>query len=704
MLDKISQLSESETKGVTTHTAKDGGYGRKGDDENTDTEAPKAGKDTPKGDIFGRTTGEVPASAKTKKEKKGLKEYFNSLDKAISEMGEKPFPVLDQGNKQAGVGVVKSNNPTVQNMLNQLKPNELQVVMKGQQGQQQSGTQPMQQPMSISGGATNQPMAEEGGENWIQKATAGGKGKFAAKAAAAGKSTAAFAKEKAHAPGKLGKEARLAQTLSKMRHKKTNEGDIPPQDGLLGAGLGAGRSQGVAEAKKPDANNNGIPDYAEDGKGKNDLKKKTKVKESMDNRLKAAHHAGKAHGLSGHAHSGKNYDDMEEARMYHEGYKEGLDECYGQVPIQGLTVADESAQGTVDDMASFGAHTPALEGEMDEGNAFTKALAKTPKGGKFSVAGTTFTDTSNYDSKVFESWDNQLSSLLEEYQEIQEGISVSVSKGQQGAPDSVSVTAQDGDADKLLQIVKHAGLGLFGDEGQPADVGATPAGAEQHGGVDVVGDHDGMMALIKKSTGDEQPGTLEPTDAEGEEGDGELDMIKQLTQAIGGGVPEQDSDDDESEEGSAEEEVEEDEEQIGGPSDETSDEYMNQEEEQVAEDNPPDTGAAEFQAMDAEVAADNSAASSHGGAENSNLEEEACDTCGESKCQCDEEQVEESYANSDDDGFQADIDFMTKMISGGLNKQKSTGQTTIPVIAGQDDRMGYSVKESVSDWKKLAGI
>ena len=47
---------------------------------------------------------------------------------------------------------------------------------------------------------------------------------------------------------------------------------------------------------------------------------------------------------------------------------------------------------------------------------------------------------------------------------------------------------------------------------------------------------------------------------------------------------------------------------------------------------------------------------------------------------------------------------MTKTISGGLNKPKSTGQTTIPVIAGQDDRMGYSVQESITDWKKLAGM
>jgi hypothetical protein len=61
-----------------------------------------------------------------------------------------------------------------------------------------------------------------------------------------------------------------------------------------------------------------------------------------------------------------------------------------------------------------------------------------------------------------------------------------------------------------------------------------------------------------------------------------------------------------------------------------------------------------------------------------------------------------------DTTFEQDIDFMTKVISGGLNKQKSTGQTTVPVIAGQTDRMSSnpkeSVNESVSDWVKLAGI
>ena len=65
--------------------------------------------------------------------------------------------------------------------------------------------------------------------------------------------------------------------------------------------------------------------------------------------------------------------------------------------------------------------------------------------------------------------------------------------------------------------------------------------------------------------------------------------------------------------------------------------------------------------------------------------------------------------NGTETSFEQDIDFMTKVISGGLNKQKSTGQTTIPVIAGQNDRTGYNgadlVKEgSVMSHDGLAGL
>jgi hypothetical protein len=51
--------------------------------------------------------------------------------------------------------------------------------------------------------------------------------------------------------------------------------------------------------------------------------------------------------------------------------------------IAGAQLAKMRAKGQVE------------EGDMEEGNAFTAALAKTPKGGKFKVGGKEFTDTSN---------------------------------------------------------------------------------------------------------------------------------------------------------------------------------------------------------------------------------------------------------------------------------------------------------------------
>ena len=44
------------------------------------------------------------------------------------------------------------------------------------------------------------------------------------------------------------------------------------------------------------------------------------------------------------------------------------------------------------------------------------------------------------------------------------------------------------------------------------------------------------------------------------------------------------------------------------------------------------------------------------------------------------------------------------MYSGGLNGPKSTGQTTIPVIAGQDDRMGYNGDNELRRMMEIAGL
>ncbi len=59
--------------------------------------------------------------------------------------------------------------------------------------------------------------------NWMAGAVPDShKGVFKAKAEKAGETTAEYAKEKASAPGNLGKEARLAQTFARERPRKGN--------------------------------------------------------------------------------------------------------------------------------------------------------------------------------------------------------------------------------------------------------------------------------------------------------------------------------------------------------------------------------------------------------------------------------------------------------------------------------------------------
>ena len=58
-------------------------------------------------------------------------------------------------------------------------------------------------------------------KKWIKSAV-GQPGAFSSKAKAAGESTREYAAEKANAPGKLGKEARLASTLIGMHHKASH--------------------------------------------------------------------------------------------------------------------------------------------------------------------------------------------------------------------------------------------------------------------------------------------------------------------------------------------------------------------------------------------------------------------------------------------------------------------------------------------------
>lgn len=56
-------------------------------------------------------------------------------------------------------------------------------------------------------------MARKQRKQWMQDATAKSHGQFAAKAKRAGMSTLEYARKESHAPGRLGRQARLAKIL-----------------------------------------------------------------------------------------------------------------------------------------------------------------------------------------------------------------------------------------------------------------------------------------------------------------------------------------------------------------------------------------------------------------------------------------------------------------------------------------------------------
>jgi hypothetical protein len=87
---------------------------------------------------------------------------------------------------------------------------------------------------------------------------------------------------------------------------------------------------------------------------------------------------------------------------------------------------------------------------------------------------------------------------------------------------------------------------------------------------------------------------------------------------------------------------------------------------------------------------------------------EGCPTCGQAPCGCDslEENKPDWPTNT---AVTGDNDPYLRRLSGGLNKPKSTGQTTVPVIAGQRNRMS-TMEENVElertlfkTWKNYKG-
>jgi len=75
--------------------------------------------------------------------------------------------------------------------------------------------------------------------------------------------------------------------------------------------------------------------------------------------------------------------------------------------------------------------------------------------------------------------------------------------------------------------------------------------------------------------------------------------------------------------------------------------------------------------------------------------------CGTPDCSCGDQQMDEVSMNEPDYPTNTETAQDSFEYSGGLNGPKSTGQTTVPVIAGQDDRMG---EDTLRRLREMAGI
>ena len=471
------------------------------------------------------------------------------------------------------------------------------------------------------------------------------------------------------------------------KKKKTNEAERPSDQMDMGAGLGAGRSQTTLEAKgkKPD-----FLDLDNDGNKKETMKKaaadkkKKKLDEAM-NTLEAAYHEGKSHGLSKHGYSCRYNEGSEEHKRYHKGFVEGLDECYGMgirnKPIIGI--GETTPPATVPGMASAAMpNPPAMEADVGEGNAFTGKLASTPKGGSFELDGKTFKDTSNLEEFAFESLDKQLNDLLNE------GVSLNMTQGIGGdhgqGSDSVTVTATDDDAGKLLAFIKQVGLGGLGGAeeglapGEPAVAVVSDYGAPKFAGHD----NPDMKSLLQKV------GVDDGEDYKHEEGEATCEVCGEASCGCDKGKEVVD-------------EVET-EDQMAAEVAETDGDSGDSGEIEIGK-----SEAEEDKAL-AQAASKSDTITTNEGGDGGEASEETVDNSpgkGESSVSDEQEELNEWANNAGQKGtdtaFEQDIEFMTKVISGGLNKPKSTGQTTIPVIAGQEARTG---DEDVIAWKRLAGL
>jgi hypothetical protein len=290
----------------------------------------------------------------------------------------------------------------------------------------------------------------------------------------------------------------------------------------------------------------------------------------------------------------------------------------------------------------------------------------TGKAPKAKPATSTSTKSGIKESMIYDVWNHQLEKMINESM-INESITVSTTQSDQG-DDSVSVTASGHDAADILALLRNAGLGGMG----PTEHQEEPEQQFSNYGVPISAEHhDAGIANHGKppveviSAGDE---------------------IGELMQALSSIASEEGSDyADEVEEGNA------------------------------------FTGALHDTPKGGEFEIDGNKYT-----DNSSLEEEMCQECGvyESGCGCDKSHemvdeesveenlesarpVEEEIANGIDNQTTQDIDFMTRVISGGLNKEKvqhKDGYQFADNPLAMKESKVYSANDLLHDYRKLSGL
>ena len=285
------------------------------------------------------------------------------------------------------------------------------------------------------------------------------------------------------------------------------------------------------------------------------------------------------------------------------------------------------------------------------------------------------------ESAEFKAWDAALTKMLNE------GLTITTSTGQEGTAyggmggsgDSVSVNATGEDAKEMMALLRNSGIGQRGIAGDTADKSADA----EHGGISV-SDPSGVMSGLSQ-------------DSEVENGDSILSFIKKMVGSDDVEAVKTDDRDDDVLHTNDESETEKEEDKTKADEGNAFIKARNDAEEQ---------GKSSFKMGDTEYPVKEEDESDES-EEKKEVEEghQQCNECGaalEEGHECSKEQVNE-WANTaqnklQDEQFTTDIDYMIRMISGGLNGQKKN-QTVLPT-----NNVEVDTQENVHDIKRLAGL